>query len=44
MFEMGKGVVDVIGDKRTTGAACFPAGTKHEVVHDELASPIEQLR
>jgi dihydrofolate reductase len=27
MFEMGKGAVDVIGDKRTTGAACFPAGT-----------------
>jgi hypothetical protein len=43
MFEMGQGAIDVIGEKRTTGAACFPARAKHEVIQDELASAIEQF-
>ena len=41
MLEMGKGSVDVIGEKRATGAACFPTWAKHEVIHNELASAIE---
>jgi 4-hydroxy-3-methylbut-2-enyl diphosphate reductase IspH len=44
MFEMGKGAIDVIREKRTTGAAGFPVWVQHEVIHNELASAIEQLR
>jgi hypothetical protein len=44
MFEMGQGSIDVIGEKRATGAAGAPAWAKHEVINDELGSALEQFR
>jgi len=40
MLEMRKGAIDMIGEKRATWAA----GAQHEVIDQELASAIEQLR
>src|SRR6266851_6838325 len=43
VLEMSKGAIDMIGEKRATGAACVPAWAKHEVINNELASAIEQF-
>src|SRR5215471_4301533 len=35
--------VEMIGKERTTWASCFPAGTEHEVINDQLAFAAEQV-
>jgi hypothetical protein len=34
----------MVGHERAAGAGLFPAGAEHEVLHDQLAAPLEQLR
>jgi len=42
--EMKIGSVKMIADERASQATLFPAGTEHEVIHDELAVLSKQLR
>src|ERR1700752_5234419 len=41
--EVRNASVEMIGQQRATWASFRPAGTKHEVVHDELAFAGEQI-
>ncbi len=40
---MEKGTFDMIGRKGAADAAFRPVGTKHEMLNDELAAPLEKL-
>ncbi len=40
---MDHGAVEMIGEKRATGAALHPAGAQHEVIDHQLALAAEQV-
>ncbi len=44
MREMLVGAVDMVGAERAAGAALLPVRREHEVLHDELAAPVEEIR
>ena len=44
MFNVNHGRTVVIGDERARLAALGPFGVEHEVVNDELASAVEEVR
>ena len=43
MFEMLSCAVDLIGKQRAAGAAFLPIWAKHEVIDDQLTTPVEQV-
>ena len=40
---MRRGAVEAVRPERAVRAALIPVGREHEVVHDQLAAPVEQL-
>ncbi len=44
MGEVDGDAVEVIGPKGAVWTSLVPARMKHEVIHDQLASPVEELR
>ena len=43
MRNVQQGAFDMVGRKGAADAALLPGGTKHEMLNDELAPPLEKL-